>query len=1054
MRNDYYLKDDTFVIEHYDRQKPFASFLPGIAGVDGIPMWVFYNNRGQGIAGFGIQNKDGAILDFVPANHSYERTETTGFRTFIKKDGKVHEIFSSLNQEASRKMLIDNNAVGFVEENDELNLKVQVSYFTVTGEDYPGLVRKVTLSSLDGSPVEIQMLDGLNTIWPYGTTNDSIKNMSNLATAWFDTFNAENNLPFYRNRSTTDDSAEVGVVEAGHFYGSFVAGEKKPLPIIYDKDVIFGYNTACSKADNFETADIGEILDAVQISANKVPCAYTAFEGTVEDEMVMYSVVGKMNHMDTLNEKAVLFNAEYFKSQEKKARTLVDSLTKDIQGKTAFPMFDAYAKQSYLDNFLRGGYPLVFEGKEGPIVYHVYSRIHGDMEREYNNFNVEPAYYSQGIGNFRDVDQNRRNDVFFLPESGDFSIRQFMEFIQYDGLNPLSVQGSYLNVDHEDIPSLIGFVKNDTEVVKEVLKGDFTPGRLLTTMDEHGIELSISSEDFLKMVMKVSVQEIKAVYGHGYWVDHWTYNMDLIDNYRTVYPDRFSSLMFDVPLRYFLSEATALKREDKYVITEDGRVRQYDAVIEDEARMNRLNIQKGASNWLKDAEGNLVKSSLFEKLLALVINKMVSMDPSGIGVMMNTDKPGWNDAMNGLPGLFGSGTSEVIELNRIVKLLLEMVAEKESLKLPVELTEMFEAYLGELYAYQDGDLNDLDLYERAQALKEAFDDRLCDFVSGEYADISGEIVGNALEAFKKRLMSAIDKAIEVGDGIIPSYFIHEAVDYEILEGKRHPVNGMQNVKVSTWTHRPLPLYLEAPARYMKQLNDKDAAKAMYDKIKVSGMYDEKLGMYITSETLEEESMEIGRARAFTPGWLERESVFMHMEYKYLLGMIKSGLYDEFFQTIKTALPPFMDPSVYGRSTLENSSFIASSVNPNPANHGRGFVSRLTGTTSEMTTMWIKMMTGGRLFDLENGELTFGLHPVLPAEFFTEEGMVEATILGDVKVTYKNENGRNTFGESGVGPVCYTLHYRDGSTHDFSKVKGQYALDIREGKVVSIEVELG
>lgn len=55
MRNDYYLKDDTFVIEHYDRQKAFASFLPGIAGVDGIPMWVFYNNRGQGIAGFGIR---------------------------------------------------------------------------------------------------------------------------------------------------------------------------------------------------------------------------------------------------------------------------------------------------------------------------------------------------------------------------------------------------------------------------------------------------------------------------------------------------------------------------------------------------------------------------------------------------------------------------------------------------------------------------------------------------------------------------------------------------------------------------------------------------------------------------------------------------------------------------------------------------------------------------------------------------------------------------------------------------------------------------------------
>lgn len=53
-----------------------------------------------------------------------------------------------------------------------------------------------------------------------------------------------------------------------------------------------------------------------------------------------------------------------------------------------------------------------------------------------------------------------------------------------------------------------------------------------------------------------------------------------------------------------------------------------------------------------------------------------------------------------------------------------------------------------------------------------------------------------------------------------------------------------------------------------------------------------------------------------------------------------------FEDLKNALPPFMDPSVYGRSTLENSSFIASSVNPDESMHGRGFVARLSGTTAE------------------------------------------------------------------------------------------------------------
>ncbi|MDP2938103.1 MAG: hypothetical protein Q8N72_02515, partial [Candidatus Omnitrophota bacterium] len=68
----YYLngKFKEFVIENYNLAKPFANFFPGIAGRYGIPMWVFYVNRGQAIASFGIKDKDHAILEFFPANKS------------------------------------------------------------------------------------------------------------------------------------------------------------------------------------------------------------------------------------------------------------------------------------------------------------------------------------------------------------------------------------------------------------------------------------------------------------------------------------------------------------------------------------------------------------------------------------------------------------------------------------------------------------------------------------------------------------------------------------------------------------------------------------------------------------------------------------------------------------------------------------------------------------------------------------------------------------------------------------------------------------------------
>jgi hypothetical protein len=95
---------------------------------------------------------------------------------------------------------------------------------------------------------------------------------------------------------------------------------------------------------------------------------------------------------------------------------------------------------------------------------------------------------------------------------------------------------------------------------------------------------------------------------------------------------------------------------------------------------------------------------------------------------------------------------------------------------------------------------------------------------------------------------------------------------------------------------------------------------------------------------------------------------------HLLGLLKAGLYTEFFNEIKTNLTCFMDPAVYGRSTLENSSFIASSINPDPYVRGQGFVARLSGSTAEMLSIWAYMMFGKKPF-INDGELKLNLKPV-------------------------------------------------------------------------------
>jgi hypothetical protein len=85
--------NDEFIIENYNNVKAFASFLPAIAGLWGKPLWVYYVNRGQAIANFGIKDKDGAIMEFVAANKAWRQTALQGFRTFYKVNGAFFEPF-------------------------------------------------------------------------------------------------------------------------------------------------------------------------------------------------------------------------------------------------------------------------------------------------------------------------------------------------------------------------------------------------------------------------------------------------------------------------------------------------------------------------------------------------------------------------------------------------------------------------------------------------------------------------------------------------------------------------------------------------------------------------------------------------------------------------------------------------------------------------------------------------------------------------------------------------------------------------------------------------
>lgn len=1058
----YTLTGDKFVIDHYDKVSAFSSFLPGLSGVKGIPIWAFYTNRGQGINSFGIHDKNHAIMEFHSANTAYESTPVKGFRTFMRVNGDFYEPFCAYDPKAERRMEIEKNVCSVCEESH--GMRVKVEYIILPEETIGALVRHVTVENRTKQDIKLEMLDGMPQIIPYGIENGQYKEMSNLFKSWADIKNIENHAPLYTMRASSDDSAEVSEIEGGYFY--FVVQDEALVPILYDKNVIFSYDNSMVTPVNFLENGLFGVLEAEQCFANKVPCGFAAFEKTLGagESFTFTAFSGYVSSVGLLNQKAADFSVDgYVERKCREARALADSYTADVKTQTADPLFDQYMEQCYLDNFLRGGYPFVIGGEDHPSVIHLFSRKHGDPERDYNFFSIAGEYYSQGNGNYRDVCQNRRNDVFFHPEIGDFNVWLFYSLIQMDGYNPLEIRPCTFFIDknrrHEASERISAHVEDPKGYLWELLKGPFTPGRITSTIAGHQMKVHGDAAVLVEELLNLATERIEAGFGEGYWSDHWDYNFDLVENYLLIYPDKKEELLYGKQnYRYYDSVGVVRPRRDTYVL-HNGNVRQYGSMYHCKEKETAEGFKAGGTNWLKDASGREVTTTLFGKMLTLAVNKFALLDPCGMGIEMEGGKPGWNDAMNGLPGLFGSSMAETLELKRLVDFMTREAARRnaaDTMELPAELAGFMRALRS---ALEEG-LSGFAYWDRAAGLRESFREEIRFCVSGKQETVSFGELFETLRLFRDKLADAVSKAMEQGEGIMPTYFTYEAVSYEVLKEKDGSVRmspyGLPSVQVTEFKQTRLPEFLEGPARMLTACGHDDPGQAgrMCAKIKQSDMYDRKLKMYKTSGSIEELSMENGRVRAFTPGWLERESIFLHMEYKYFLGMLRAGLYEQFYEAVRDALIPYQNPEVYGRSILENSSFLASSVNPDPSVHGQGFVARLSGSTVEMLSMWILMFLGETGFYEEDGEVRLKLSPKLSHTMFDQEGCASFTLCGRCRVTYHNQTGRDTFGAGGAKVVRIVLH-KDGQDIlvDGDTLRGGQAEWIRGGQVQAADVYL-
>lgn len=1030
-----------FTVEDYGKQFTFTSFLPGISGLHGIPIWCFYVNRGQCISSFGVQDKDHAIMEFYPAHQAYQNVKRTGFRTFIKKNGKYFEPFQ--NESKKHLMNIFMNNLEIEETDDENKILTKVVYFNLPGEKVGALVRKLTIKNLSRDVVKLEILDGMPALVPYGVDMMSIKAMGQTIKAWMQVEDVEKNLPYFRVRVSTEDSASVSEVAGGNFSFACLSDGTR-LRAIVDPDIVFSYDTSLKDAVGFIENDLEDLLNTKQVTNNQFPCSFygTACELKGDEEISIYQLIGQVESKDLLEEfMEVPKDYRYFEKKREEAEKTAENLCSGIETDTASYEFDAYCKYTYLDNVLRGGYPIKL-GKDK--VFYVYSRKHGDPERDYNYFSVLPEFYSQGNGNFRDVNQNRRCDVFFAPFIGTENIKLFYSLIQLDGYNPLVIEKVSYAVDREDAEKItLDISKDKLNEILDFIEKPFTPGSLYKKLASLKIFDEKTLNDTFIKIIDASKKQINSDFGEGYWSDHWTYNLDLVENYLDVFPEKEKEILYEEAYTYFRSQINVNPRYKRYAKTVKG-IRQYYALEKDSKK--DANEKLVRCNYGK---GEILRSTLMEKLLLLCATKFATLDAYGMGVEMEGGKPGWYDALNGLPGIFGSSMAETYELKRNLKFTMDMLRKYPAkVKIIKELAGFIDdisAIVKEEMPALLSDMEVISFWNRINDAKEAYREKVYSGISGERVVLDSLQLAETLNAWYQVVEKGIEKACSLEEGICPTYFAFKVTEYEENEKGIIPKH-FEIVK--------MPLFLEGPVRYLKLDESMEEKNKLYKNIKNSDLYDRKLSMYKVNASLKDASYEIGRAKAFTPGWLENESIWLHMEYKYLLELLKSGLYKEFFEDLHKAAIPFLDPKVYGRSIFENSSFIASSKNPNEKYHGKGFVARLSGSTVEFINMWKIMMFGRKPFYMDNGELSLSFQPAVPKYLIGERDTISAKFLGTTTVIYVLGKNRELIpGEYSVKLMECTDESGNLYTINGSAIRGNLAKSVRDGRMKTIKVYL-
>lgn len=784
------LGETFYKIQHYDAMPPF--FISLVSGAD---HWLYISSTGGLSAG--RVNAEKALFPYYTEDKLTENSENTGVKTIlrIKRDDKtwLWEPFSirqdgQYHVERNLYKNISGTALIFEEINHSLDLAFRYSWRT--GDRF-GFIKTTWLNNIDESKAvcKVDVLDGLQNVLPANVSSATQNVYSCLLDAYKRTeLDEETNLGLFGLNSRLTDLAEpseslaVNVVfQVGLEPENVLLSSRQLANFRFGRDLETETEVRGERGAYFVNATLhleaGNLANWHLIAdVNQDHAALARMRDFLKLPLVeKLQAIEEDIKSNALSLERIITNADGLQVSEKilaSSHHFANVLFNVMRG-GIFSQNYCVEKSDLLDYLSTHRHDLLMtraeffaslpdkltvsqmqslaEASDDTNLHRLlntylpltFSRRHGDPSRPWNVFsiNLKNADGSQRLdfaGNWRDIFQNWEALLYSYPEFAEATVETFLCATTADGYNPYRISRAGI----------------DWEVPEE--------GNPWANI--------------------------------GYWSDHQIiYLQKLMEASDRFHPGALREQL-NTPILSYANVPYRIKPYQE-LLKDPHNTIVFDHALNE--RISKLKSQVGTdARLLNDADGSVVHASLTEKLLTLMLAKLVNFIPEG-GIWMNTQRPEWNDANNALVG-YGLSVVTLGYLRRFTAFFRNLIEQETGeFSIHAEVAELLTTIAGILQTYKPNLSSQFTLESRRQimdALGEAGSSYRAKLYDHGFSGAISQVSASELRALLKTTQEYLEHSLrsnQRSDGLYHSYNLlrlepgsaHVDHLYEMLEGQ-------------------------------------------------------------------------------------------------------------------------------------------------------------------------------------------------------------------------------------------------------------------------------